>query len=112
MLDWLFIILLIFAIILVIMSIEYEGHDFWSITAIVFSIPIWFTLSFGVIELHRPWEIYNASSSAIETGIHNYTVAGDVFLSYLFTGMACIMIIFLIIRVFMVYEILDKLFPK
>lgn len=112
MLDWLFIILLIFAIILVIMSIEFEKHDFWSITSIVLSIPIFFSLSFGVLEFHRPYEIFNSTSGNIETGLHNFTITGDIYLSYLFTGLACIMIVFLIIRVFMVYEILNKLFPK
>jgi hypothetical protein len=93
MLESIFIILLIFAILLVIITIEYERHIFWNMICSALSGFLWFILGVSMWQLDRPYEMYNVSSSQIEVGVHTYTMNNVPGLSFLFLGIGIIMFI-------------------
>ena len=100
MLDWLFIMLLIMAILLIIMAIEYEGNPFWNIMSCVLSSFIWFILALGVLRLDTPYQLFNSSSGMVETGMHSYTVPGDIYIAYIFIAFGVLMMIYFVAMVF------------
>jgi len=95
MMEAMFFVLLILAVLFIIFAIEYEGNAFWNLISIVLSTVLWFILALGVIQLERPYTMYNASSGMIESGYSVYTSPISPFLSYVFMGMAVIMMIYL-----------------
>jgi len=95
-----FIMLLLFAILLMIFSIQLENHPFWNVIMAITSVPLWFILGLANMEIEIPYEIYNASSSQIETGSHVFTSPISPFLTYFFVGIGLIMMIYLIAMVF------------
>jgi len=92
--------LLILAVLFILMSIEYEGHPFWNLICIVLSIVIFFILSLSVHEITEPYQIYNATSGNIETGYQTIHLIENTLLSYIFMGLAVIMMIYFIAMVF------------
>ena len=95
-----FYILLIFAILLIILAIEYHDNAYWELVFITLDIPLWFILALQNMTLERPWEMYNVSSSQIETGIHTVTSSVSPFLTYLFSGIGILMMIYLVVVIF------------
>jgi len=95
-----FIILLIFAIILMLFSVQSENHPFWNIVAGIISIPLWFILGLTNMEIEIPYQIYNSSSSSIEVGVHNFTSPISPFLTYFFMGIGLVMFIYIIAMVY------------
>lgn len=100
MLDILFVILTLFTIILMIYSIEEQRIAFTFLTAVLWLILALFTLQ----GIEIPYEMYNATSGNIETGVHTITTNLDP-LSYLFSGLAVVM--FLLTITFMLEGFLD-----
>jgi len=100
MLDLLFVLFLLMFVIFLIISIEAERHGdyFWAMVCAFLCIGITLVLSVTVMEIHQPYEMYNASSGTIETGYHNYTQLP--WLSYFFQGIAIIMGIYVALMVF------------
>jgi|GEM_PF-5000387 len=73
MLETIWILLLIIAIILIIVVAELEYNDFpyyWGLMLTLLDTIIWFVLAASVFEIEKPWQMYNVSSNQIETGIH------------------------------------------
>lgn len=99
MLETIFILLLIFAILLIIFSIEYEGNAYWNLVSLVLATPLWFILGLSNMEIERPYEIYNISSSSIETGVHTVTSPISPYLTYFFAGVGVILMIYLIVMI-------------
>lgn len=95
-----FIMLLIFAILLMICSIQLENHAFWNIIMIVVSVPLWFILGLAQMEIEIPYQIFNNSSGNIETSYQVFTSPISPFLTYFFMGIGLIMMIYLIAMVY------------
>lgn len=105
MLETIFILLLIFAILLIIMAIEYHDNAFWELVFIVLDVPLWFILALSNMQIERPWEMYNTSSQQIETGIHTVTSPISPYLTYFFMGIGLVMMVYMIAVLFgSVYE--------
>lgn len=100
MLEIIFILLLVFAILLIIFSLEYEGNPFWNLVSIAFSAMLWFVLALSNMEIERPYVLYNASAGVIQEGIHTVSSPVSPFIVYIFAGMGVIMTLYLIARVF------------
>ena len=88
MLDIIFIILFLFTVILMVYAIEERRIAFCFLTAV-----LWLILALFLIQgIEVPYEMYNATSGHIETGVH--TIQTNLSpLSYLFAGLAIIMFI-------------------
>ena len=88
MLDIIMIILIIFTILLTLYAVEEESTAFCIITAI-----LWLITALLIIQgVEIPYEMYNASSGNIETGVH--TIQTNLTpLSYLFMGFGAIMFV-------------------
>ncbi len=92
MLDWMLIIMIIFGIITILLT--YEKKDI--IMAILSSI-IWLITAVGSLEIEIPYQLYNGSSKAIETGVQTIQYHP---LSYLFMAIGIIMFISFIFLIF------------
>ena len=86
MLDIVFIILALLAIIIMLYSISERNSAFCIIDAV-----LWLILALFMLQgIEIPYQIYNASSTAITTGVQ--TVKSNLTpLSYLFMGLGAIM---------------------
>jgi len=104
MLDWLFIMLLVIAVLLIIMSIEYEGNPFWNLITCILSTVLWFILALGVLRLDTPYQIFNSTSGNLETGMHSYTVPGDIYIAYIFIALGVLTMIYFIAMAFDKYN--------
>jgi len=100
MIDWMFIIILMFAFIFMLFSIVFEDK-FWKTTFIVVDIFLWFLLAATVMEIEIPYTAYNATSGQLEDGYHVFTGKVGVYLPYFFAMFASIMIIFFVKVIFM-----------
>jgi hypothetical protein len=82
MLDILFIIMNLVAFIFLYAGIEYEDdHVYWNAIMIFISWVLFLWLSATSTAIQIPYEIYNSTSGAIETGYHVY-YTGDLMLVY------------------------------
>ena len=100
MLDIIAIILILFAIILTLYSITERSIAFTLITAI-----LWLIISLFMLQgIEVPYEMYNATSGNIETGVHKIQTNLDP-LAYLFMGWGAIM--FIISITFMMESLMD-----
>ena len=88
MLDIILVLLILFAIIIMLYSIAERSPAFCIINAILWLIIALFMLQ-GV---EVPYQMYNATSGNIESGVHLIQTNLDV-LSYLFMGLSAIMFI-------------------
>jgi len=105
MLEIVFILLLIIAVLLIIFAIEYHDNSFWELVFIVLDIPLWFILGLSNMQIERPYEMYNASSGQIETGIHTVYSPDSPFIAYIFLGIGLVMVIYMVVVLFTsVYE--------
>lgn len=86
MLDVILVILILFAIILMLYSIMERSPAFSIMTSVLWLIIALFMLQ-GV---EVPYEMFNATSGNIESGVHNIQTNLDS-LSYLFMGLGAIM---------------------
>lgn len=100
MLDWMFIIFFILAVLLMILAIENEDHPYWNIVSSSLSAIFWLILSLSQMEIEIPYQLYNATSGNLETGYHLFTSPMSVYLVYIFIGMFWVMIIYTIVCIF------------
>ena len=109
MLDIQFVLLLVFAIIMLLVSIEYEasGHKYWNIVGIFLASGLFLILAVGCLEIEIPYQAFNSTSGQVETGYQVYT--GMPWLSYLFVGVAIVSIIYMVTLIF---EPLIKVFKN
>ena len=96
MLDWLFIMLLVLAILLVLLSVFENFGIFWDTTFLILSIILWFTLGASIMDIESPYTLYNATSGNVETGYHTVQSSVSPYLSYLFMFMGAVMIIYFV----------------
>lgn len=97
MLDWMFILLLIMAVLFMLLSVEKHEDFFWCITFSLVDIVLWYILSGAVLEIEVPYQIYNISSGAIETGVDKITTETNIALTNLFQMFAFIMMVFSVV---------------
>jgi len=100
MLDWMFVILFVFGILLILISIGNDDNPFWNLTPLVMAIPLFFILGLSNMEIEIPYQMFNSSSGMIETGIDVATSKISPWLSYLFMGIGIVLMIYLIAMVF------------
>lgn len=95
MIDWLVIIFIIMAILFMFGSIEkMREHDwFWSFIFTLLGTVVWFILAASILEVEVPYEIYNATSGNIETGVHTVTSKVAPEMVYFFQMMALVMLV-------------------
>lgn len=96
MIDWMFAIFLLIAFVLIILIIQYHDDPFWGGMFTILDIIIWFLLAALVLEIETPYEMFNATSGNMETGIHVYTSRVAPELMYFFYMMAIIMTVFFV----------------
>ena len=96
MLDWIFIMLLMIAILFTMMSIITDFGIFWNVIFILVAIIIFIILSAGIHELETPYQMYNATSGNIETGYQTIYKPMNTYLSYLFMLFSIVMIIYFV----------------
>ena len=105
MLDWMFIMLLVIAIVLTLLVIfDFKmGYDlgiFWNSAFITLSIILWFTLAASQMEIEIPYQMYNATSGFIETGYHIFRSPISPYISYFFSGMGMIMMVYFVMYIY------------
>lgn len=100
MIDWLFIIFLVLAFLMIILSMVFDDNAFWNISFITVGCVLWLILALSVMEIEIPYEFYNATSGNLETGYHLYTSPISPYLTYLFLLFFILNLIYLIAMVF------------
>jgi len=107
MLETMWIILLIIAIILILVIADLEFNDFpyyWPLMLTLLDIIIWFVLAASVFEIESPWEMYNVSSNSIETGIYIVSSKVSPEMSYFCLMMAVSMSMYMGYAVFSTFK--------
>jgi len=110
MFDWLYIIFIILAVLFLFLAIEYHDNQFWCGMFSVLDISVWFLLAATVFETETSYQLYNATSGNIESGIYITTSKVAPELMYFFYMMAIIMTIYL--TAFVVFPAIYDLFYK
>jgi len=109
MLDIIWILLLLIAIFLMLIIAEFDYHDYpyhWVIILTLMDVILWAVLSADVWALEIPYEVYNVSSEAIETGTHIFTSQVSAGLSYFCMMMAIVMFVYLSYTSLMAFRVL------
>lgn len=84
MLSIILVLLIIFAILCMIITMN-EKDPLWALISSVF----WFICSLGVMNIDIPYQLYNSSSSMIETGVQ--TIDAEWEIGLLFMMLALVM---------------------
>lgn len=112
MIDWMFIIFILMAILFMMLAIEYRHSEskFWCVTFIFIDSVIWYLLAASVLEIEMPFALYNASSNNIETGSHIFTSKVAPEMLYFFMMMGSIMVVYGVGYIFgpLIYEVIFK----
>jgi len=110
MLNWLFIILFISALIFMFFAIDKfrEGDMFWAFIFSILDTVLWFFLAANMLEIEASYEIYNATSGQVETGIHTITSKVAPEMVYFLQIPGIIMMIFTIVQVFLTASTIFK----
>jgi hypothetical protein len=105
MLDWIFALLILIAILTLILSIMLREEDtYWNLVLIPVSTGLWLILALltaGGIE--TPYVAYNATTGASSMLYDVYASEPMVYLSYFFMLMGILCIIYLIVTIFGYY---------
>ena len=96
MMEALFYIFFMLALLLMFICIRYDMETFWNFTFILIDIVLWFLLAAGIMELERPWTAYNATSGVVESGYEIFTSPLSPYLTYFFSMMGTIMVIYFV----------------
>lgn len=104
MLDVLLVVFTLLAFILLFMSKVMQDLEepYWSPVLAFISMFLFFLLAFGVENIEIPWQMYNVSSSQIETGVHVYTNDWELIRFYL--GMAVVSLFVMIVEIFQSFK--------
>jgi hypothetical protein len=84
MIEWMEIILIFMALSFLFSSIKMHEDFFWGAILAFWSIILWFILATSILEMETPYQIYNATSGNIETGLQVYTFKTAPEMIYLF----------------------------
>ena len=109
MLDWMFMLFIIIAVLFIILSIKTsENEPYWKILFITLSTVIWFILALSNLNIQTPYTFYNSTSGNTEMLYSQYIDEGSIYLSYLFVLFAILSMIYIIVLMFgMYYQRLD-----
>ena len=98
MLVWMFLLLFGFGLFCIVLSLKNENNAFWNIVPIVLAIVVFFILSLSVHEIVEPYQLYNGTS--IETGLHKIHLVENSYISYIFSGIAILLLIYLVAMIY------------
>jgi len=108
--EFLFIILFMLALLLIFLCVFEDFGIFWNSIFILVDIILWFLLAASIMEIERPYEMYNATSGFIETGYHTFSSPISPYMTYLFSLFGIIMMVYFVMYYF--YEISKKKWLK
>jgi len=110
MLDWYFIIMLLLAILFLILSVEYEGHNnFWNFTFLILSTVMWFILAQLNLDIQTAYSGFNSTSGNMEMHYDLYSNEATIYISYIFMLMGILCIIYMLVLIFgSYYDKLDR----
>jgi hypothetical protein len=111
MLDWIFILLIMLAILFMILSIEFYGQDnYWNIILIPLTISLWFIIAILTTGgIQTPYSVYNSTTGNTTLWYDTYAPAEFIYLSYVFGLLGVLNIIYLIVTIFgYYYERIDR----
>jgi len=100
MLDWIFIILLMIALLFTILCIVTDWGIFWNVVFIIGAIILYTTLAAGVMSIETPYTMYNSTSGNIEEGFHTTQSSVSPYISYVFYFMSIVMMIYFVGYIF------------
>lgn len=89
--------LLSFYIYFAVNELKYKKYSMYILLITVFTLVstvLWFLLSATAIYIETPYQIFNNSSGAIETGLHGYGGQAGVSMMYFYMLMAAVMIMY------------------
>lgn len=96
MIDWIFAILLIFAFLLMVLSIVYHDDTFWGGMFTILDIVMWFFLAVNIPLVETPAYQYNATTGSMESTLYSYTSVVAPELILLFYLFAIIMVVYFV----------------
>jgi len=111
MLDWMFVMFILMAIMFMLLAVEYHNKSkFWCTTFTLVDTVIWYLLAASVLEIEIPFALYNVTSESVETGSHVFTSKVAPEMLYFFMMMGSIMMIYGIGYILgpLIYETLFK----
>jgi hypothetical protein len=104
MLDWMFLILLIIAFLMIIFCLKTDEEEpYWKILFIVISTVIWFILALSNLNIVTPYSIYNATTGNTTMGYSPYVDEGSTYMTYFFGLMGVLCMIYVIVILFDIY---------
>lgn len=111
MIDWMFICVLIIALVflLIVILFEDEINPIWIFGMLIFDIALWWSLAAGNLEIEYPYQIYNATSGNIETSYQVFSSKTSPALTYIFGAPAIILIVYMS---YMLYRTFKPVFKK
>jgi len=99
MLDMIFILLFVMALLMMLMSIGLEdSHTYWSIICMFLAVGLWLILSVGGMEIDMAYQYYNVTSGTMDTGYQTYFDIPE--LAYLYLGLSTVCMIYLVTLIF------------
>lgn len=103
MLNIVFILLLILAVIFLILLLETDSLALGVIDAV-----LWFILSIAVMNINVPYQLYNVATDEIETGVQ--VIESEYMLSWLFILIGIIVLLYVFVSV--IFPMLQQKFSK
>lgn len=99
MLETVYIILILAAIVLLILSSQTEDQ-LWAFVFIMVSGVLWFVVAASGMEVEVPYSMFNATSGQIESGTQIVTSKVSPYLTYLFGGIGAVCVVISLYQVF------------
>ena len=90
-----FIILFIFAVVMLIFSVVYEKNYYWNLVGAALSSFTFLILALSQMELQFPYQFIVSNNTTVVTGVHTYTDPISPYLTYYFFGLFAITQIYL-----------------
>ena len=113
MLDWLFIMFLMLAILFLLIAIfipeDLYEEPYWKTVFVALSAGLWFMLALFNLDIQTAYPCYNSTTGNTTLQYATYINAGSIYLSYFYGLMGCLCMIYIIVLVFgYYYEKLDE----
>jgi len=92
------------------LSVEYyrEKNYFWAWVFTLLCMTTWFFLAGSTLEIEKPYQMFNATSGNIETGIHTITSKTSPEQLYFYMLLGIIMFLFFTLQTFVQASLLFK----
>lgn len=101
MLDWMFMLFFLIAVIFILMSIATaEEEAYWKILFVVLAAAIFFILALSNLNIETAYTYYNETTGITEMEYSPYIDEGSTYLTYFFGLMGCLCMIYMIILIF------------